>query len=504
MKASTRVLVNTGAQYIRSVFSVLITLYTSRVILENLGVCDFGIYSLIGGVISMLSFIQINLSRTTQRYLNYYLGRNDQQKVIAVFNNSVLIQIIISIILCGFLLCCTSFVFHHLINISPDKIDEAKIVYWIMIVSLFFNLLSTPFLATLIAHENIVFSSLVQTLDALLKLPIAILLFYISNEKLIIYSFMTSCVAIINFLCYFIYSLKKYQECRCIKLKLFSWSLSKEMFFFMVWTIYGTFCIIGRSQGIAIILNRSFTAAINAAYGIGNQIVGQLSFLSVALTTAINPQIVKAEGEGNRTKVFRLSEISSKYTFLLVSIILVPVYIYMDTLLSWWLVEVPLYTSMFCRWTIIISLIDWTTQSLTVINNAVGNVRKYNLMVNSIIILTVPVAYFALKLNSTAQIVMIVYAFFTLLTTVSRLVFLYFNINLSIKQYCKSVLGSTIPIFSVNLLGCYLLSCLSINWSCFVAGLYSITITIVGIFIFGLKDDERAILKGIIKRVKQR
>lgn len=503
MKASTRILVNTGAQYIRSILSVLITLYTSRVILENLGASDFGIYSLIAGVVSMLSFIQVNLSRTTQRYLNYYLGRNDQKKVIAIFNNSIFIQIVISVILCGFMLCCTNLVFHSLLNISPDKIEEAKIVYWIMIISLFFNLLSTPFFATLIAHENIVFSSFVQTLDALLKLPIAISLFFISDAKLVAYSVMICCVGFLNFLCYFIYSLKKYEECRSVKLKLFSWSLSKEMFSFMIWTMYGTFCIIGRSQGIAIILNRSFTTAINAAYGIGNQIVGQLSFLSVALTTAINPQIVKAEGEGNRAKVFRLAEISSKYTFLLISIILIPVYIYMDTLLSLWLVEVPPYTLMFCRWIIIISLIDWSTQSLTIVNTAVGNVRKYNLMVNSIIILTVPVAYFSLKLNSTAQSVMVIYASFTLLTAISRLLFLYFNINFSIKQYCISVLGSTIPIFSINLLGCYCLSYLPVNWSCFIAGLYSITITIVGIFIFGLKDDERLILNKIIKRIKQ-
>lgn len=502
MKASTRVIINTGAQYIRSIFSVVITLYTSRVILENLGVNDFGIYSIVAGVVSMLSFIQVNLSRTTQRFLNYYLGRNDQRMVVAVFNNSLLTQLVVCFVLCGILYCCTDAIFYHVLNIVPDKIEEAKIVYWIMIISLFFNLLSTPFFATLVAHENIVYSSVVQTVDALLKLPIAISLYYISNEKLIIYSAMVSGVTIINFLCYAIYSSKKYSECRHINFNVFNWQLSKDMLSFMVWTIYGTFCVVGRSQGIAILLNRSFSTAINAAYGIGNQVVGQLSFLSVALTTAINPQIIKAEGAGNRIKVFRLAEISAKYSFLLISTVLIPVYIYMDTLLSLWLTEVPPYTAMFCRWTIIISLIDWSTQSLTTVNTAVGNVRKYNLIVSTIIILTIPAVYISLKFSSAAQAVMIVYAFFTLLTAIARLLFLYHSINFPVKQYCITFLGSTLPICGINIVGCYLLSHIFLGWWCLITGLFSFVVTLTGIFLFGLKDDELRILRGIIQKIK--
>lgn len=499
MKASTRVIINTGAQYMRSILSVVITLYTSRVVLENLGVNDFGIYSLIAGVVSMLSFIQVNLSRTIQRFLNYYLGRNDQKMVVAVFNNSLLTQLIVCIVLCGILYGCTDVIFHHLLNIAPDKIGEAKIVYWIMIMSLFFNLLSIPFFAALVAHENIVYSSIVQTGDAFLKIPIAVSLYYL-DEKLIIYSFMISGVTFINFLCYAIYSLRKYAECRYLNFKEFNCRLSKEMLSFMTWTIFGTFCVVGRSQGIAVLLNRFFSTVINAAYGIGNQVVGQLSFLSVALTTAINPQIIKAEGAGNREKVFRLTEISAKYSFLLISIVLVPVYIYMDTLLSLWLIEVPQYTSMFCRWTIIISLVDWSTQSLNTVNTAVGNVRKYNLIVSTIIILTVPVVYISLKLGQPIQVVMVIYALFTLLTAIARLLFLHYNINFPVKEYCVYVFGSTLPIFCINMLGCYFLSHVFLGWWCFITGIYSIVITLICIFVFGLQDDERAILKGIIHK----
>lgn len=452
----------------------------------------------------MMSFIQTNLARTNQRYLNYYHGRNDRSMVRSVFNNSIITQGVICIILCGGLLACTEFVFNHLIDIAPERIYEAKQVYLIMLVSLFFNLLSTPFYAVLIAHENIVYSSIVQTGDALLKLPIAISLYYISSDKLVAYTWMMCGVTILNFGCYAIFSVKKYAECKHISLSLFNWKLTKEMFGFMIWTIYGTFCVVGRTQGIAILLNRFFTTAINAAYGIGNQVVGQLSFLSVALTTAINPQIVKAEGAGNRARVFRLAEISAKYSFLLISIILVPVYVYIDTLLSLWLKEVPPHTALFCKWMIIISVIDWTTQSLNTVNTAIGNVRKYNLVVSTILILTIPFAYIALKILPNASVVMVIYAFFTLISAISRLVFLHLNVGLSIRNFCVSVLGSALPIVIVNYVVCSIISNFFEGWLFLITCIISVIITIIGILTIGLNPDERPIIDGIINKIRRR
>lgn len=502
MKNSTRIIVNTGAQYIRSILSVLITLYTSRVILENLGIDDFGIYNLIAGVVTMLSFIQVNLSRSTQRFLNYYIGKNDKEKVKEVFSNSVQTQIVITILLCAILMSITEPLINKILNIPADRIEEATIVYWIMIASLFFNLLSSPFNAALIAHENIVYSSIVQTGDALLKLPIAISLYYVSNEKLVVYAAMMFVVTLLNFLCYSIFSIVKYNECKHINLITVNWGLAKEMFSFMIWTMYGTFCVVGRTQGIAILLNRSFSTTINAAYGIGNQIIGNLSFLSVALMTAINPQIVKAEGSGDRTKCFRLAEIAAKYSFLLISVILIPVFVYMDTLLEIWLTVIPPHTAMFCRWTIIISLLDWTTQSLNTVNTAIGNVRKFNLMISTIILLTIPTVYIILLIGFNAEAVMVVYAIFTLLTSIGRLIFLQINVSFPVMKYCKTVVGSILPIFCINLIGCFFLSYLLNGWWFLISGVFSVIVTVFGVLIFGLKEDERIILCGIIKKVK--
>lgn len=188
MDSSTRVVVNTGIQYVRTVVQVAIMLYTSRVVLDNLGVEDYGIYNLVGGVIAMLSFIQINLANTTIRYLSYHHGKNDMPMVIKIFNNSLCIQLFFGLVICVLLVCATDFVFANMLNISMERLSVAKVVYYLMIGSLFFNLVSTPYFASLISHENLVYSSMVQIVDSILKVPIVVSLIYVTFDKLIWYS----------------------------------------------------------------------------------------------------------------------------------------------------------------------------------------------------------------------------------------------------------------------------------------------------------------------------
>lgn len=501
MRNSTRVIVNTGAQYLRSILQVVITLYTSRVILESLGVNDYGIYTLVGGVVSMLSFIQSNLAKTNQRFLNYYHGKADSERLRCVFNNSVITQIIICFVLVGGLLALTDVVFNYLLNIAPERLDDAKKVYYIMLIMLMFNLLSTPFYAVLIANENIVYSSIVQVGEAILKIPIAISLLYFFSHKLVAYSWMMCGISALNFVCYTVFALRRYPECKEFSFRSFNFQLWKEMMGFMVWGIYGTFCVVGRSQGIAIILNRAFSTAINAAYGIGTQVVGQLSFVSVAITTAMNPQIVKAEGSGNRARVFRLAEISTKYSFLLISVLLIPVYVYIEPLLSLWLKSVPEYTAMFCRFIIITVLLDWVTQGLVAVNTAVGNVRTFSLLVNTVSILAVPAAWVWIKVSPHPESAMMAFAIFSGLTSVVRVVYLKFNIGLSIQSYLKQVLFPIIPITIISVYVCNIIYGVLPVWGIVIAFILSIVVTMVGTFIIGLNDDERIVIDSILHKI---
>lgn len=499
MNASTRVVINTSAQTVRTLITVIITLYTSRVVLTNLGVEDFGIFSLIGGVVALLGFIQNNLSRTTQRYLSYHHG--DVLKLIKIFDNSLLIHVIFAIAICCILLLLTNVVLTRFINLPEYTIGAAKWVYWLTIGSLFVNMLSTPFLAVLISRENIIFSSIIQVIDAILKVPIALSIARISNNRLEWYSFMLLCIVILNFLCYYAYCRIKYDECKHFSIKVLELRLCKEILSFMGWNVYATACTMGRTQGIAILLNRFFGASINAAFGISGQVSSQVGFLSSALTTAINPQIIKAEGEGNRKKMFRLSEISCKFSFLLMSIVTVPAIIYMPTILELWLGKVPEYTTLFCVSILIANQIDLLTLNLNTTNQAIGNVKIYSICINSIKILTIPFAWVVLDRGMQPQAVMIVYIIFESLCAIARLWFLHISVRLSIYQYFKNVLICILPPLIINFTMCYFLSPFFEGWGILVTAAISVSTTCIITYLIGLKNDELQIINYLLGKI---
>ena len=498
MRASTRVAVNTSVQYARTIISVIITLYTSRVVLANLGVEDYGIYSLIGGVVALLAFIQNNLSRTIQRYLSYYQGKGDNLMIVKIFNNSVTTQFAIAIFLCGILALLTNVVFMYLIKISPDRLEAARYVYWLMLGSLFFNLLSTPYLAALIARENMIYSSVVQIIDSVLKIPVALSLIWISANKLEWYSVMSFFIVILNFICYYIYCRRKYDECKHFSFRSFDKRLFKDMLSFMGWGVYGTGCVIGRTQGTAILLNNFFGTAINAAFGISGQVAGQINFLSNSLTTAINPQIIKAEGAGNRQRMFRLSEMSCKFSFLLMSMVTVPAIIYMPTILELWLDNVPQHTSMFCVAILVANQIDLMTLNLNTTNQAIGNVKVYSLCINTIKIMTLPVMLLVLKMGMKPLDVMIVYVIFEVICAVTRVVFLHITVKLSITQYVKNVFVLILPPLMLNIIVCYIVSRYLEGWLFLVTSILSVVVTCTITYLVGLKTDERDIVRRII------
>lgn len=214
MRNSDRIIFNTIIQYIKVFICVIVTLYTSRLVLYALGANNFGIYSLVGGVISMLSFIQVTISTTTQRFLSFYQGKNDREKQIIYFNNSVITQIILALGIIVVLLLSKNFLFDNVLNIEVERIESGKFVYDCMLISLFFNMISSSFLAVLIAHENILYSSIIQLLDALMKLPLSILLYHISGDRLEFFALGMCIIYILNFGFYFLYCIFRYDECQ--------------------------------------------------------------------------------------------------------------------------------------------------------------------------------------------------------------------------------------------------------------------------------------------------
>lgn len=499
MKASTRVIVNTGAQYLRTGLTVLITLYTSRIVLEYLGANDYGIFSLVASVLSMLAFIQVNLARSIQRFLSYYHGRGDTDTLRALYNNSVITQIVISVALCGVLFGVGPMIFDSgLVKIDPAQRDTALAVYNTALVSLFFNLLSTPCLAALIARENIVYSSIVQVADTILKIPIALSLILLTARRLEWYAVMTASLSVLNFLCYWIYCRMRYEECKHFSWRDFRWDLSREMLAFTGWTVYGTGCIAARNQGMQVVLNHFYSTVINAAYGMGTQIVNQVSFLATSITTAINPQIIKAEGAHDRARMIRLAESSCKMSFILLGVLVVPVCCSIDDVLGIWLKEVPPYTGLFCSALLIATMADMSTSNLTAANAAIGNIKTYTFVTNTVKILTLPIAYLCLMRGMGPAAAMLVYVVIEALGALIRLIFMKVNIGLSLGGFTRRVLVPDLMVLAANVAVCYSLSLVCHGWSFLVTVMASVLTTGVAGYFFGLSPDEKATLGAII------
>ena len=347
-------------------------------------------------------------------------------------------------------------------------------------------------------------STLVSVVDAVLKIPVALSLVYLSQNKLEWYSVMMALIVVLNYLVYWLYCKWKYDECRHFSFRSFKKSLFVEMFAFMGWNVYGTMCITGRTQGVAILLNRFFSTAINAAFGLGGQVAGQVQFLSSALTTAINPQIIKAEGSGNRQRMVRLAEISCKFSFLLMSMLSVPTFIYMNDILSIWLKEVPPYKDMFCRMIILTELVDLTTLNLNTANQAVGNVKVYNLCVNTVKVMTLPIVWLVLYLGMGPFEAMEVYVCFEAVCAMSRLIFLHININLSLGQYIRNVFAGISSTFLINLPVYYMASQLLTGWFGLIVFALSFAVTSAVAWTIGLKEDEKTTLMQLVNRLKNR
>lgn len=503
MTSSTRVIVNTLAQYGRTVLSVLISFYTSRIILENLGVDDYGINDLVAGIISMLSFLNVTLSQSTQRYLSYYQGKNDVEMVRKVFNNSFIIQLVLGVVMCLVFVSLTSLLFDKVLIIDEERQIAAHWIYYFMIISLFISTLMTPYSAALIARENIILSSIVQICISIIKIPIALSIAWVPTDKLIWYGFCNLLIVVAEFLVYLYYCRRKYPESASVTFHDFDRSLFREMFSFTGWTFYGSSCIVIRNRGFAILINRFFSVAVNGAMGIGGMISSQLLFLSTALTNSLRPQIIKSEAEGDRDRMYRLTELCCKSSILLLSIVAIPAIFEMDNIMGIWLVHVPQYAIFFAQAYIIAALIDQFSTGLQIANQAIGNIKNYTIMTNTLKVITLPAIYIALRMDCDVRVTMYVYIFFESVCSVMRLFFLKITIGYSIRRFVRNVLTHLLIPFVASLIICYFMASMTGGIG-FITTFVLNTIVISSLaYIFGLTDTEKVIVINIIKKIKR-
>lgn len=505
MDSSTRVIVNTGAQYVKTAINIVLTLYSTRLVLQVLGVEDFGIYTLLAGVISMLSFATNALATTTQRFLSYHQGKSELEELKNIFANSFYIHLMLGILTLVVLLAIMPLLFNGFLNIPAERDSAARMTYCIVTIILLTTFLTTPYRAVLISHENIVYLTLIDIIDAIFKVGLAIALLYVSFDRLIAYALFLLGVQIFNFIAIAFYALIKYKECIIPSWKRISRRHISSILSFAGWTVYSIGCVIGRTQGIAIVINRIYGSAINAAYGLGFQVSGYVNFASESLLNAIRPQMMRSEGVGDRTRMLWLSEVASKFSFFLLSCFAIPCLFEMNSLLTIWLGTVPEYSVLFCRMVLIACVLDSLTCGLVVANQAIGNIKQYSLVVNTVKLLTLPIAFICLKVGLSLISVAICYVFFEALCAILRIPFVAKTGHLNVSLFIKNVFGRLMIPVGIFLLASFVISNCFIGPYGFLATFFLPNIIYVLAFYFlGMDKSERNYIQMFFKSLKKR
>jgi O-antigen/teichoic acid export membrane protein len=498
MNNSQRVFANTIAQYLRTIINMVLSLYTVRLVLMALGQSDFGIYYLVAGVVSMLSFVTLSLVTTTQRFISFYQGKGQVEEMRKVFNNSLIIHIVLGISVAIVLESLSFFLFNGFFNIPPERIASAYFVFQTVLLMLFLSFITAPFRALLISHEDIVYISTVDVLDGIIKVVLAILLLNAPADKLQLYGVMMASVQLFNFMAFSVFSFWHYEECGFPRIHLLSRRYILELLSFAGWSTYGTGCVIVRQQGIAIVLNRLMGTVVNAAYGIAFQIASYTNFLSAALSQAMSPQIVKSEGAGDRERALRLTSITCKFMFFLLSAIGIPYLFEVQGILEWWLDEVPEYAALFCMMAMFSSMADVLTYGFVHINQAIGRIRFYSIVVNTPKILTLVAVYLCLQCGGSLQMVVVVYVLIELFSAVLRLPIISHNAGLDIISFLRKVIAMEVVPALLCTLTCYLIThYVQIPYRFIITFAVSIPVYTVAIYFLGLTSYEHTVIRGI-------
>lgn len=447
-KASSKlILKNTLMLYIRQILILFVSLYTVRVVLDVLGIEDYGINNVVAGFVTMFNFLSSAMATASQRYFSFDLGKEDFEHLQITFAMTFYIYFFLSIFV-GIIAETFGlwFVMNKMI-IPIERLNAAIWIYELSILSFIITLITTPFKATIIAHEKMDIYAYISIIEALCKLFIVFLLKIVSFDKLIIYGIFQSIIVLIVSLMYVLYTMRKYSECH-VKL---CWdvSLFKEMVFYSGWNLFGSVASVLKSQGLNIVLNMFFGPIINAARGIAFQVGNAVITFSQNFSTAMRPQIIKSYASKNIETSIRFVIFGSKLAFFLMLIFTIPLTCRMDYILALWLKgNVPEYTVIFTQLVLLDSLLDSVNYPIMSLAQATGNIKKYQIIVGGLLLLNLPISYIFLKLHFSVLIVFYVSILLTIAASILRLIIVKQLVCFSIRKYIKNVY---IPCFAVSL-----------------------------------------------------
>lgn len=441
MSTSTRVIKNTGFLYLRLGLSLIISLWTTRIVLEALGVDNFGIYNVVGGVISMLGFLNATLSTATQRYINYAEGQNDINHQIQIFNNSLILHLGLCVILLIVFAIAGIICFNGLLDIPHNRITAAKIVYGCMIGTTLMSVMNVPYEASINAHEDMVFYAYVGIIDVLAKLGMAFLIKNSYGDRLVIYGFLKMTIPFMTFIMMRFYCHQRYKECIISLKRYFDRNVIKDLTHFAGGNFTNSASGIATQYGFNVVINHFFGVALNAAQGIAMQVSGVLVNISSNALKALNPIIIKSESANQRERMIYVSLLGCRVTFFIFTAFSIPLVYLMDNILHLWLKVVPQWAVIFCQLQLIRICIEMLTYTLSTSIMAQGNIKQYNIYKSIINFLPLPIIIILFNYGFAPYWMYIIWTVcWSILGGIVSLVFAHRNVRLSYKVYYSKVL----------------------------------------------------------------
>lgn len=497
-----RIAKNTGVLYFRMLFLMLISLYTSRVILQALGVEDYGIYNVVGGFVALFSVISRSLSSASSRFLNFEMGKGDYNRLKKVFSTSVTIQIILIVII--FCLCESVglWFLEEKMTIPANRMMAARWTYQFSVITFCSNLYTVPYNAAIIAHERMKAFAYVSILEGISKLIIAFLVMISPIDTLVFYSLLM-CVLQISIQCiYRLYCQKQFEECKYAFA--FDCDLIKEMFGYAGWNFIGATASVLQTHGGNVILNLFYGPVVNAARGVANQVLHSVHGFVTNFMVAMNPQITQSYAKGDYNYMFNLVFKGSKLSYFMLLLISLPVMFCSDYILHIWLVTVPDHSRYFVILTLILSLIESISQPLITMQQATGKVKNYQLLVGGIMLLNLPLSYVACTLGFPPENVLLVAIICAISCLIGRLYMLRINVQLDIMSFVRNVIYRIIIVTVISSIAPFIMLYFN-KVDCFMSAVVMVLISMLSVlttvYFIGLLPDERTIVVNFICKI---
>lgn len=497
---SKRIAKNTLLLYVRMLLLMVISLYTSRVVLSTLGIEDYGIYNVVGGVVAMFSLISGSLSASITRFLNYEMGRGSVEKLKIIFASSVTIQLLLSLFIVVLAETIGLWFLNNQMQISDGRIVAANWVFQLSILTFIINLISIPYNAAIIAHEKMSAFAYIGLYEGVAKLIIAFLIIRSPYDMLITYAVLMGIVALSTRLIYGWYCGRNFTECR-FRFEIDKTILSK-MFSFAGWNFIGAIAGVLKNQGVNVILNIFCGPIVNAARAISDQVNNAVTGFVTNFTMALNPQITQSYSSGKYDYMKTLLFQGSKLSYYILLLLSLPIIINTSYLLTIWLDNYPPHSVMFVQLTLILSMWESIASPMSTGLLATGNIKWYQICVGGLNLLNLPVSYVLLNLGYPPESVLVVAILVSHLALFMRLVFIRKLLGFSIKEFLSSVYCRLI---AVTLFATVLPLALSVYWnesfaSFLVTTIICIISTIFFTYCIGYKKDEQKIIKGYLVR----